>query len=30
LKDPDIIASSMAKPQVLAADLRVLEAVLIP
>jgi len=30
LKDPDIIASSMARPQVLAADLKVLEAVLIP
>ena len=30
LKDPDIIANSMARPQVLAADLKVLEAVLIP
>ena len=28
LKDPDIIANSMARPQVLAADLKVLEAVL--
>ena len=30
LKDPDVIASSMAKPRVLAANLKALEAVLNP